>query len=641
MNERDQQSPLGDHTPGLGLPLDTALYRIAEQVQRLARAQGQVQTLLGAVLAISRDLDQQSILQRIVATAMDLVDARYGALGVLSDDRTRVTEFIALGLTDQERADLAGSEIPQGRGLLGLMIHETEPLRLDDLTRHPDSIGFPSGHPPMRSLLGVAITVRGQIYGNLYLSERRDGQPFDTQDEAVAVSLAGAAGIAIENSRLYEQVRLSALAYGEQLQSFTRTLQNVTTAKDLVVFMREAMHLLELRHGFSMVFNYDVSAGKQSFLIETSETPADDWINKHRTAITLAHQQRLTLMVAHPGGPLGLNDSSFLIPFEIGESGQSDAGDPINRVLGGFAFDMQSKSASEEARKEFLSDASLFIENWCVAYGTLCLKERLQHEQLLRDKARNERMESIATMVTGVAHELNTPLGTARTAGCMVAESLAVLTSSFPEMSDNFPIAADVRESVQLMNRNLDRAHLLIQSFRKLSTSQMFDNRMTVDLRETISDCIAAMAPDLEKAGIVATIHSSERQNWQWDGYPGHLSQVLVSLIRNVLQYAYGDGLGGKIDIFLGWQESDFSITFADYGCGISPEILPRVFEAFVTSRKGGEGIGLGLSIARNIVHNLLGGKISCESPVDVGTRFVIELPLASPDNDYDAYSDL
>ncbi|MFD8519252.1 PP2C family protein-serine/threonine phosphatase [Streptomyces capillispiralis] len=166
--------------------------------------------LLSAVLSVSRELELPVVLRRIVSTAMELVDARYGALGVLNHDGTALEEFIPLGLSAEEYDDLAGSEFPHGRGLLGHLIHHPEPLRVRDLPRHPDSVGFPAGHPPMRTLLGVAISVRGRIYGNLYLCDRRDRRPFDDEDEAVVTALAGAAGIAIENARLFEQTRASA-----------------------------------------------------------------------------------------------------------------------------------------------------------------------------------------------------------------------------------------------------------------------------------------------------------------------------------------------------------------------------------------------------------------------------------------------
>ena len=176
----------------------------------MVHTQRRFQDLLDAVMAVGRDLELPVVLRRVITTAMGLVDARYGALGVLSDDGERLEEFIPVGLSEQQVAALAGVALPHGRGLLGHLIEHPEPLRVADIGAHPDAVGFPPGHPPMRTLLGVALTGRGRVYGNLYLCERRDGRPFDDHDEDILVALAGAAGLAIENARLYRQVRASA-----------------------------------------------------------------------------------------------------------------------------------------------------------------------------------------------------------------------------------------------------------------------------------------------------------------------------------------------------------------------------------------------------------------------------------------------
>ncbi|MFG3550601.1 PP2C family protein-serine/threonine phosphatase [Streptomyces sp. NPDC047725] len=215
---RGGDAPKGPGTPPevepymslLDLPLTSDLNRIGEQLHALARAQSTLQELLQAVVNITGELELPTVLRRIVRTAMDLVGARYGAMGVLDEEGRFLEEFIPLGLSARELAGLEGVELPRGRGLLGHLIHHPEPLRVKDIARHPESAGFPPGHPPMRSLLGVAISVRGRIYGNLYLSERKDGRPFDRHDEGVIRALAGTAGVAIENARLYQQVRYSA-----------------------------------------------------------------------------------------------------------------------------------------------------------------------------------------------------------------------------------------------------------------------------------------------------------------------------------------------------------------------------------------------------------------------------------------------
>ncbi|MEU1312741.1 GAF domain-containing SpoIIE family protein phosphatase [Streptomyces cinnamoneus] len=202
------------HHPDLLARLDSELSRIDEQLRALATAKDRVQSLLDAVVTITREVELPAVLHRIVTTAMDLVGARYGALGVLDESGEYLKQFIAAGLSEQERTALAEVGFPRGLGVLGHLIRHPEPLRVDDIPSHVASVGFPPGHPRMRTLLGVAVSVRGEIYGDLYLSGRRDGQPFDVHDENIVVALASAAGIAIENVRLLEQVR----AGSEQFQ---------------------------------------------------------------------------------------------------------------------------------------------------------------------------------------------------------------------------------------------------------------------------------------------------------------------------------------------------------------------------------------------------------------------------------------
>ncbi|MFF0791511.1 PP2C family protein-serine/threonine phosphatase [Streptomyces spiralis] len=192
-----------------------------------------LQGLLDAVVAISREVELPAVLHRIVTTAMDLVGARYGALGVLDESGERLEAFVTAGLSEQERDALAEVGLPRGLGVLGHLIRFPQPLRLDDIRAHPSSAGFPAGHPRLQTLLGVAISVRGEIYGDLYLSERDDGQPFDVHDENVLIALASAAGIAIERVRLFERIRVGA-------EQFQRLL--LPTLPDLRPFTAAAIY---------------------------------------------------------------------------------------------------------------------------------------------------------------------------------------------------------------------------------------------------------------------------------------------------------------------------------------------------------------------------------------------------------------
>jgi two-component system, NarL family, sensor histidine kinase DevS len=166
--------------------------------------------LVDAVMAIGSDLDLSAMLERIVRGAVDLVDARYGALGVLDDSRTRLAQFITVGIDDAAHATIG--HLPEGHGILGLLIVDAHPLRLPDLREHPDSFGFPSHHPPMHSFLGVPVRVRDEVFGNLYLTDKTTGEVFTDIDEELVVGLAAAAGVAIENARLHARIQELALA---------------------------------------------------------------------------------------------------------------------------------------------------------------------------------------------------------------------------------------------------------------------------------------------------------------------------------------------------------------------------------------------------------------------------------------------
>ncbi|MFI9561231.1 sensor histidine kinase [Nonomuraea endophytica] len=167
-------------------------------------AADRVHALLDAVVLVGSDLDLDTVLHRIVATATTLVDAAYGALGLVGAEHELI-QFIPVGLSQEEIAAI--EHWPHGLGLLGLLIKRPQPLRLARISDHPASYGFPPGHPPMGSFLGVPLRVRDNVFGNLYLTEKRGGADFTAEDEAVVIALATAAGVVIENARLYEESR--------------------------------------------------------------------------------------------------------------------------------------------------------------------------------------------------------------------------------------------------------------------------------------------------------------------------------------------------------------------------------------------------------------------------------------------------
>lgn len=165
----------------------------------------QLRRLLGAVVSIGADLDLAVVLQRITETAAELVGATYAALGVLDESGLHLADFITVGMSEEQRTRIG--HLPEGHGILGLLIVEPVSIRLPDLSLHPDSFGFPPGHPPMTSFLGVPLFIRGAVYGNLYLTDKLNGEEFTEVDEELATGLATAAAVAIDNARLHTRVR--------------------------------------------------------------------------------------------------------------------------------------------------------------------------------------------------------------------------------------------------------------------------------------------------------------------------------------------------------------------------------------------------------------------------------------------------
>jgi signal transduction histidine kinase len=225
------------------LRLDELLAELQGRLQVVLATRDRMRGLLEAVVAIGSGLDLESTLRRIVEAAVGLVDATYGALGVIGegDGGKRLAEFIPVGLSQDEIARI--HHWPEGRGLLGLLIDDPRPLRLADIAAHPASSGFPDGHPPMRGFLGVPVRVRDEVFGNLYLTGKRGGGEFTEDDEAVLVALGAAAGVAVENARLYDAARRQQRWIQASAKVTTRLLSGAPSSDVLAGITRQALEL--------------------------------------------------------------------------------------------------------------------------------------------------------------------------------------------------------------------------------------------------------------------------------------------------------------------------------------------------------------------------------------------------------------
>jgi GAF domain-containing protein len=261
------------------LELESTIGELIERAQRVLAVQGRLRNLLHASRVVVEDLELEQVLQHIVEAARALVDAQYGALGVVDPDG-RLERFIHVGMND-EVADRIG-HLPEGHGILGAVIDRDETIRLDDLGADHRSIGFPAHHPPMRTFLGVPIHIRDTTYGNLYLTNRADG-PFTAEDEELVKALAATAAIAIDNARLYKESR-RAQRLSTALAEVTATLLAPETADAFGVVAERVASLVDVDlvtvvvPGTSGELRVDTARGVDATAVEGTELPAGDSI---------------------------------------------------------------------------------------------------------------------------------------------------------------------------------------------------------------------------------------------------------------------------------------------------------------------------------------------------------------------------
>ncbi|MDP9868217.1 MULTISPECIES: sensor histidine kinase [Streptosporangium] len=272
------------------MQLDDLLAELQGRLEAVLATRDRVHALLEAVVSIGSDLDLETVLRRITQAATQLVEARYGALGVIGEGGT-VERFIPVGMAEEEIARV--DHWPHGKGLLGLLIKEPGTLRLADLTEHPAFYGFPEGHPPMRSFLGVPIVVREEVFGNLYLTEKAGGAAFEEEDEIVVGALATAAGVAIENARLYEE--------SQRRENWLRVSTEVTSSllsgedpdEVLTVMARRAM---ELTGADTVTVSFPLA---ETMRIEIAEGLGAE----HLRGCAVPMEDSLAAAVAHTGQP--------------------------------------------------------------------------------------------------------------------------------------------------------------------------------------------------------------------------------------------------------------------------------------------------------------------------------------------------
>lgn len=307
------RDPRASASAALGdLRLGELLDEVRDRLDEIAVTRDRLQGLLDAVMAVGAGVELDSTLQRIVQAAVNLVDARYGALGVLDAASEGLSEFVYVGINAEERAQMG--HLPEGRGLLGQLIHHPKALRLPDLSAHPASVGFPPNHPPMHSFLGAPVRVRDKIFGNLYLTEKRGGTEFTADDEVVLRALAAAAGVAVENARLFEEAKLRQgwLAASSEIRS--ELLSGASTDDALALVAR---HAKDLTGADSVLILIDQGAVPPSLSVRTGAGDASLPLVEASAATSSA----VLMAVAESGTPQVFADLGAVLDGDLSEHG--------------------------------------------------------------------------------------------------------------------------------------------------------------------------------------------------------------------------------------------------------------------------------------------------------------------------------
>jgi signal transduction histidine kinase len=244
-----------------------AMAFLQEREKAVGRGREQLSALIEAGMVLTAERSLESVLQRIVEVACRLLQAKYGALGVL-DAQGQLNQFVTTGIDEEVRAKIG--PLPAGAGILGLVAREGRPLRIRDVTRDPRAHGVPVNHPPMRSFLGVPIISKGRLFGNLYITEKQGAEEFSKEDEKLAVTLAAQAAVAIENASLYEEIR--------------RSYEELKRSQGLLVRQEKLASLGRLAAGLAHELNNPLSS--VAGFAEALQRRAADWVATHQPGAT-------------------------------------------------------------------------------------------------------------------------------------------------------------------------------------------------------------------------------------------------------------------------------------------------------------------------------------------------------------------
>ena len=534
-------------------------------------------SLVAAGIALSSELSLDAVLQKLVETASELTGARYAALGVLDPTRARLERFVTAGIDEDTRAEIG--DPPAGRGILGALVQDPTPLRLSRISDDPRSVGFPPGHPAMRTFLGVQVTLRGVAYGNLYLTEKEGGADFSEEDEEVVQLLAGQAAVAIENARLYE----SAIRWSNQLES----LNEVASA---LVSEFELGRLLQL------------VADRLRELIQAS-----------LVTIALPHGEGARIEAA--AGEDAQSHLGMLIP-------------PRSKTMRVLERRRSERVDSTIDDPEIDQDSARRLNMRAALYVPLVLRDRAIGVVTVRDKRGADprfshddlRLAEVFAQRASVAVDLSHRVAQdalRRVVSAQEAERRRLARELHDETGQALTSILLGLRAVEDAEGELELREA-IGEVRDLVRSTLRDvRRLAVELRPTALDDFG-LVPALERltdsfaeqTGISVDFQASLTSG----RLPTEIETALYRIVQESLTNIVKHARAGSVSVVLTRKEDAVSVVVEDDGVGFEP------------GRPRDGGIGL-LGMQERVA--LLGGRLAIESRPGAGTTFVAEVPLS------------
>jgi signal transduction histidine kinase len=536
--------------------------------------EARLRRLVDAGIALTSELSLDALLQRLVEIAAELTRARYAALGVLDRSGTYLERFITTGLDDDERARIG--DLPQGRGILGVLIRDAKPLRLHDLHDDARSVGFPPNHPPMNTFLGVPVALRGVAYGNLYLTEKAGGEDFSDLDEEAVTLLAGQAAVAIENARLYE----AATRWSAQLESLNEVADALIVEFDLARLLQLVADRLQgLIHASAVYIHLPFGEGAR-----VEAVSGDDRTNlgmevprNSKTVAVLRRRrsERVDSVIDDPeidqasARRLGMRTALY-VPLLLDD-------EAIGVLTARDKVGPDPRFTDEDVRvaEVFAQRASVAVER-----SRLVARDSLQRVVTAQEAERRR-----------LARELHDETGQALTSILLGLRTV----QEAPDDSARAAAVADVRELVRST----------LQDVRQLAVElrpSALDDFGLVPALERLSHTFA------ESTGISVDFHSAVD-----DRLPPDVETALYRIVQEALTNVVKHARASRVSVVVARKPTSVTAMVEDDGVG---------GEA-ASTRDGGLGlVGMRERVA------LLGGRLTLEMRPDEGTTVLAEVPL-------------